>query len=199
MPRPREFEPAAALADLMNVFWERGYEGTSMQDIEAATGLKKQSLYRAFGDKRAMYLAALVAYEQGEVAAANRLLSGPPDARALFGRLLRHVIDRAVKHGDRRGCFLCNASVDQAPLDPKTAVVVQAMMARTERSFAQALARCRPYDTDHRARRRMARKLLAGYFGLRVLIKAGVPKEVLNDARSLMLAELRPPDPAVVR
>ena len=102
------------------------------------------------------------------------------------------MIDRAVIDGDRRGCFLCNASVDQAPLDPATAAKVKAMMARAERSFANALGNSSPYDGDAHARRRMARKLLAGYFGLRVLVRAGVPNDVLHDAKAQMLAELPP-------
>ena len=63
MARLREFEIGEALDGVMGVFWRQGYDGASMQDIEAATGLNKQSLYRIFPDKRAMYLAALERFE----------------------------------------------------------------------------------------------------------------------------------------
>jgi AcrR family transcriptional regulator len=79
MARLREFEIGEALDGVMDVFWRQGYEGASMQDIEAATGLNKQSLYRIFPDKRAMYLAALERYE-----AKRRAKSAPPPCSPLI-------------------------------------------------------------------------------------------------------------------
>lgn len=182
MARPREFETEDALIDIMNVFWANGFEGTSMQDIEGSTGLNKQSLYRAFGDKRAMYLAALSAYEENHVAKAGRLLAQPGEAQRRFGRLLRHVVDSAVASGDRRGCFLCNASIDQAALDASTNAIVKGMMQRVENTFYRALIDSGWRGRDPALCRRMARSLLAGYFGLRVLIKAGLDAAILDDA-----------------
>ena len=187
MPRPREFETGKALEDVMNIFWAKGYEGTSLQDIEQATGLKKQSLYRAIGDKRAMYLGALDAYERGEISGAAALLRQDGSARERFDRLFRKVISVAVSSGDRRGCFLCNASVDQAPYHPETGRQVAAMMARVMAEFERALTASAPFDADHQARRRTARKLVTGYFGLRVMIKAGWEIDALLEAKDALL------------
>ena len=85
MARPRAFDPDTALQDVMNVFWKKGYEGASLQDIEAATGLNKQSLYRAFGDKRAMYLAALDIYEKNIIA--ERILWSIPATVPMTGSI----------------------------------------------------------------------------------------------------------------
>ena len=68
MPWEKQFNKDEALDKAMQAFWMHGYEATSMQDIEVATGLRKQSLYRLFGDKHAMYLAALWSYEDCVVA-----------------------------------------------------------------------------------------------------------------------------------
>ncbi len=130
MGRPREFEVDEAAQALLDVFWAKGYEGASLSDIEAATRLKKQSLYRVFHSKRGMYLAALAAYDRDHVAAAGDILGKAADARAGFAALLNGVVDSAIASGDRRGCFLCNASVDQAPLDPETSAGVSAMVSR---------------------------------------------------------------------
>ena len=73
MGRPKNFDPETAIAAVKELFWLQGYEGTSLHDIERATGLAKQSLYREFGDKRGIYLAALRHYEQHEAAEAARL------------------------------------------------------------------------------------------------------------------------------
>lgn len=190
MGRPKEFEPEETLEQIMNVFWLKGYEGASLQDIEAATGLKKPSLYRTFGDKRAMYLAALAAYDEMEVQKAGAILSGPGSARSRFQRLLRAAIDGDAATKDRRGCFLCNASVDQAPHDAATQQYVSAAMDRLAVAFADALAASPPYAGNPRKREKMAAKILAGYFGLRVLIKAGLPQEMLEKAASQITSDI---------
>jgi len=181
MARPREFEPDAALDAIKNAFWEKGYEGASMQDLEAATGLKKQSLYRLYGDKRGMYLSALQHYEDNEIADSAPLLAEGP-ARARFTRLFNHAIDDALIGGDRRGCFLCNAAVDQAPLDARSRQAVEAAMNRVRAMFADALSASSPYDKSPRKRESKAAQLTAAYFGLRVLVKANAPEQALRDA-----------------
>ena len=187
MARPREFNTDDALRALMNLFWERGYDGTSMSMIENATGLRKQSLYRAFGDKRDMYLAALSAYEREEMAETAEILNQPGSAKARFERLLGHLVRRAVVDGDRRGCFLCNAGVDQAPLHAPTGERIADMMLQVEDVFAGALSDGGTGGTSAGVRA-TARSLLAGYFGLRVLVKSGADRETLENAATGILS-----------
>ena len=189
MARPREFEPHEALDDIMSVFWRQGYEGTSLQDIEAATGLNKQSLYRVFKDKRAMYRAALRRYDETEVRETAELLSRPGDARRKFQRLFDSVVAEAAPGAERRGCFLCNAGADQAQADPETRAFLKAAMGRIETSFQEALTASAPYDRNAGARKHMAAKILAAYFGLRVLVKSGAPASMLKTAARQIVSE----------
>ncbi|QPH53130.1 TetR/AcrR family transcriptional regulator [Pontivivens ytuae] len=175
MARPRTFEPDAARDALMALYWEKGFEGASMQDVEAATGLKKQSLYRLFGDKRGMYLAALARYEETEIAAGETLLV-EGSAQERFARLFAEAVDRAIE-GDRRGCFLCNASLDQAQLDAETRAMVSRMVDRLRRIFAAALVEACP---DPAKRAVKAAQLVTFYFGLRVMVRADAPEAVLR-------------------
>src|SRR6204780_4587362 len=62
--RPRAFEPETALTQAMDVFWQGGFAATSLDDLSAATGLNRPSLYGAFGDKRAIYLQAYRQYRK---------------------------------------------------------------------------------------------------------------------------------------
>ncbi|MCK5748523.1 MAG: helix-turn-helix transcriptional regulator, partial [Oricola sp.] len=119
MARLREFEIGDALDGVMSVFWRQGYEGASMQDIEAATGLNKQSLYRLFADKRAMYLAALARYEDKALAGAEAVLCGEGAPREKIRAVFDAVVALAAK-GERAGCFLCNAAADQGQQDKET-------------------------------------------------------------------------------
>ena len=182
MARPREFEPDEAMANVKDVFWRLGFEGASMSDLEAATGLGKQSLYRVFGDKRGMYLSALRHYEENEARDAFRLLKGEGTAKERVARLFDYVIGDAVASGDRRGCFLCNAAVDQAQLDDETKKSVTRMMATTRAAFDDALKASEPYRRSAKKRDAKALQLLAGYFGLRVMIKANMEETALRAA-----------------
>ena len=190
MARPREFDPKEALGAIMGVFWRNGFEGASMQDIEVATGLNKQSLYRLYADKRAMYLAALRHYDETEVARAGDILSGPGAPRERFRRLFNDVLAETVGEGPRRGCFLCNASTDEAQLDDDARAFVNEAMRRVEAAFREALAVADPYTNDISLRKATAVKLLAFYFGLRVLIKANMPAASLKASVRQALDEI---------
>lgn len=190
MARPREFDPETALEAIKAAFWTEGYEGTSMHKIEAATGLKKQSLYRVFGDKRAMYLAALRDYEKDELASAVKALRAPGSVRARFDRILTQAADDALAKGDRRGCFLCNAGADQALLDTDSRQQVQQMMARVEEAFAAALNTDPAFAADPARAASMTAELMAGYFGLRILVASHVPDNVVMQAKTALLDKL---------
>ncbi len=69
MARPRQFDEQQVIESLMKVFWEKGYEASSMQDLVAASGLLKGSLYGAFGDKQTLYLMALRHYDRTRIQA----------------------------------------------------------------------------------------------------------------------------------
>jgi AcrR family transcriptional regulator len=188
MARPLSFEPDIARKALMNLFWEKGYDGASMQDVEAATGLKKQSLYRLFGDKRHMYLAALDCYRRCEMEAAEALVDAPGTARERVGRLFDATIDHAVATGDRRGCFLCNASVDQAPHNVETAEMVADMIGYLKEVIGAALSAEAKYRADPALATRRIAHLVSGYFGLRVLIKSGADAGMLRAAAAELVS-----------
>lgn len=189
MARPREFDPDEALENVMAVFWRDGFEGASLHDIEAATGLNKQSLYRIFPDKRAMYLAALERYEQRETQPLREALSAPATARDRFSPVFTGLAASAAK-GDRRGCFLCNAASDQAQLDPDAQAFVSAAMLRLEKLFRDALSVSAPYDKNVEARKAKAAELLSVYFGLRVLTRAGAPASTIKAAAGQAVASI---------
>jgi AcrR family transcriptional regulator len=192
MARPLGFDPATAQAALMRAFWDKGYEGTSMADIEAATGLAKQSLYRLFGDKRGMYRAALRAYETAEVAAGERLLAETPGpARARVAALFEAVLAAAREGRAARGCFLSNACAEADPADAATAALLAAMNARLLAALEAALAAGGDGGAeDPAARAGRARALHAGYVGLRVLLRGGLPVPAAEAAVAALLAPL---------
>ena len=186
MGRPREFDPDEALAAIMEVFWTKGFEGASMRDLVARTVLKKGSLYAAFGDKRAMYHKALALYDSLWIDRAVCDLTGDDTALARIDAFLRSAVGGKPGEADNRGCFICNASVDQAPVDPDAARTVQASFGRMETALAEAISDLRG-EPAVAASCREARHLMSVYFGLRVLAKSGVAPAVLRDAKDAAL------------
>ncbi len=181
MGRPKNFEPDVAIAAAKEVFWLQGYEGTSLHDIERVTGLAKQSLYREFGDKRGIYLAALRHYEQHEAAEAGRLLDGHATAKDAFAALFAAVIAEA-KGSERRGCFLCNAGADRTMIDPAISKAVSEAMQRLIMTFARKIGEVGPSYPS-------AGALTASYIGLRILVRAGATLSVLEAAVDALLAK----------
>ena len=192
--RPREFDADEALARILDVFWAKGFEGSSMSDLVTATGLKKGSLYAAFGDKRSMYLEALALYERSAIQKTVRLLTGGGAPEQRIADFFQLAIDAVAIRQDRRGCFLCNASVDQAVLDPETEQVVQQSFTRFGRALEVALSELVGASTDEKWCQAEAQHLLSVYFGLRVLAKGGHSVKSLKDAKEAALSRLSPPE-----
>jgi TetR/AcrR family transcriptional repressor of nem operon len=190
MARPREFDIDEALERAMNVFWTKGYEGASLQDLLDAMNIARGSLYKAFDDKRSIYLAALDLYDRSEI---QRTVDALRDRSAGDGATrIRLFLEGAraavVRRQDRRGCFLCNAAVDQAPVDAATQGKVHAMTKRMERAVADALSastQAAHWPAERRAETALA--LTNAYLGLRVLARSGAPaKDLATVIRTTM-------------
>ena len=196
MGRPREFDVDKALDRAMGVFWAKGYEGSSLQDLLRAMKIARGSLYKAFKDKHSIYLAALDRYDHTIIQRAVDTLCNREggDGIARIRALFEGARD-AARLNDRRGCFMCNAAVDQAPANSKIQTKVMAMMQRLEQAFTKALKESKQ-TAGWPAKRRTetARALLNNYMGLLVLTKSGYSEAELADtiAACLRNSGLRP-------
>jgi TetR/AcrR family transcriptional repressor of nem operon len=190
--RQKEFDRDAALERALAVFWARGYEATSIQDLVDATGVQRQSLYDTFGDKHGLYMAALRRYSEdvaGQLAALAR-----PAARPL--RLLRDFFLASVDDctGPGRGCMLMQATAERVPADAAVDAVARAGLADLEAAFVALLGHARaagavPAKLDARA---TARSLVALLWGLRTVGRANRDRAWLQGVVDHGLAALVP-------
>ena len=109
--RPRAFDRADALRSAMTLFWERGYEGTSVADLTHAMGINKPSLYAAFGCKAAVFREAIALYDAIEGEPVQRALDQAPTARAAVESVLRHNAKAYASPEKPRGCMIVLSSL----------------------------------------------------------------------------------------
>jgi AcrR family transcriptional regulator len=180
MARPRQFDEEKVIEKLMQVFWNKGYEATSMQDLVAATGLLKGSLYGAFGDKQALYMAALKHYDRTRVQAGIDMLGGKGSPKQKIARLFDCVIESTRQGAFAGGCLLCNASLEMAVVDKQVRSEIKTTIRRLKAAIADALKT--KLESEDRAAS-LAAFIVSAYFGTRILARAGAPVAMIGDTR----------------
>jgi AcrR family transcriptional regulator len=187
--RPRAYDPDVALTQAMNAFWDAGYAGTSLDDLTAATGMNRPSLYAAFGDKQAIYRKALEHYR----ANARETMKGAFAYDLPLREALRSICDSALSiyfsDGRRRGCFVYGSAITEAVLDADTRATLAEVVRQIDRAlesrirFAQTQGEL-PADARPEVLAKMVAAVLAS---LSIRSRAGEPRESLEAIAESML------------
>lgn len=139
MARVKEFEPKQALDKAMQLFWQKGYFDTSMDDLVAFTGVSRYGLYGTFGGKHELFIAALEHYRK-EILSWLLIPVDFPNASLAD---IRSYFDSLVKlrkaPGGRKGCLICNTAIELAPFDKEAADQVSISFERMTKVFRNAL------------------------------------------------------------
>src|SRR5688500_8087771 len=114
MARPQEFDTSKVLHNALRLFWQKGYEATSMTDLLEATGLSKSSLYNTFGSKHNLLLSAFDAYREDRRRDMQAVLA-QGTARQAIDTFFRMIITDAQAPQFRHGCMSINQAVEMAP------------------------------------------------------------------------------------
>ncbi|MCX5047997.1 MULTISPECIES: TetR/AcrR family transcriptional regulator [unclassified Streptomyces] len=193
MARTKEFDPDAALQAALELFWQRGYEATSMSDLVNHLGIGRASIYATFGSKHELYLRALERYDRAGLPPIVRELSQPgpalPAVRAVVRRYAAEAADEQLR---LNGCLVTNTASELAPHDPVAKRSVERNWDQLETVLHSALVRAQaqdelPADRDPLT---LARMLLVLMQGLRVVGKASADPARVRDAAEQALALL---------
>jgi TetR/AcrR family transcriptional repressor of nem operon len=192
MARTKEFDPDTVLQKALELFWERGYEATSMADLVAHLGISRASLYDTFGGKHDLYVRALDWYVQSRDPGLVDMLSQPGPVLPAVHALVEAYVAESLDDKRRRGCMVVNAAVELMPRDARAARRVEASWDTLETALASALTRARaqgeiPAGKDPRA---LARFLLVMLQGMRVLGRAHPDEGRVRDAAAQALSLL---------
>lgn len=117
MARPRQFDEDEVVRAARDQFWSVGYNGTSIDDLSAVTGLGRGSLYGAFGDKHALFLRALDSYNSDALEAWRSALGGPGPALPMLERHVRDVTAGILGDVERRGCMMAKIAAELSAVD----------------------------------------------------------------------------------
>ncbi len=174
MGRPKSFEPEQALDQAVELFWARGFEATSIDQVTEALGVTRAAVYREWGSKELLYQAALERYRQaGSEAFIAALRSDPTAAPSIVRDRLLEIIEFAVSDENNPGCFVVNATCERASLDETTATQVREALSGLERELTDALtAAVQAGACTHPDPAALARTIVTVIQGIRVVGKA---------------------------
>ncbi len=191
MARTTEFDQDAALDRAMHLFWRQGYEATSIQDLVEHMGIGRGSLYNTFGDKHALYLAALDRYCATVGTGFLAPLDGPLPVRAALHLVFDGAVATALAEG-RHGCLLANSALELASHDADTRCRVETSLRGAEDTIGRALARAQATGELAAGRdpRALARYLVNALQGLRVTAKVTDDRGTLEDIARVTLSAL---------
>jgi TetR/AcrR family transcriptional repressor of nem operon len=173
MARPKEFDPDSVLRRAMDLFWEKGYEQTSLQDLVERMGVGRRSLYDTFGDKHRLFIRALTQYTLEQEAATEESVGRASDGRQAVQRLLETSITAGMVL--RRGCLAVNTATELATGDAEASGIVKESFARTRRLLLDQINRGRADGsiTGTGDPEVLTATLFNAWLGLRVLVRAG--------------------------
>jgi len=190
--RPREFDPEQVLDAAMAVFWKQGYARTALADLEAATGLGRQSLYGAFGDKRALFERVVDRYFEVVIQRyIIDVLDAPGSGRANVEKVVRGW-EAAAAAPEFNGCLVGNSTSELGLHDPEMATLLRRKLDMMEAGFHRALARAQ-HDGEIGAKvdvRALARSFLVTAQGLSIVCRVNRDRAFVRAVARDALARL---------
>jgi TetR/AcrR family transcriptional regulator, copper-responsive repressor len=180
--RPPRYDRDAALAAIRDRFWAHGFSATSLDELATATAMNRPSLYAAFGDKRAMYLAALAAVGAEMEAGLKRALAAPTLKAALTRAYRAGVAVYLSGEAGPRGCMaVCTASVE-ATAEPEVQAALARILAGLDAALAERIAEAKAAgelgrDADPE---QLGRAAAGGLHSLAIRARAGTPRAELE-------------------
>ncbi|TNF89654.1 MAG: TetR/AcrR family transcriptional regulator [Gammaproteobacteria bacterium] len=178
--RPREFDEAAVLEAAMEAFWRKGYEATSLADLTECTRLNKASLYRVFGDKHQLFMAALKNYADIEFRETTAVVSDAASPLTNIRAVVKKICDDA---GSDKGCMMINSMVELAPHDSEVKALLQKFGEQRLQAIQAMIVQAQAAD-EIRAEldpQKLAVSLMIAFAGSAAMVKGFMPDTQIVD------------------
>jgi TetR/AcrR family transcriptional regulator, transcriptional repressor for nem operon len=192
MARTKDFDESEVLAKAIKLFWQKGYNGTSMQDLVDGLGISRSSIYDTFGDKHQLYLKALCTYRQNAIARRDQILNASVPAKAAIRQLMNLTIDQMIRDKQHKGCFLVNSAVENAPHDKEINAIICQNDRELENAFSEVIKRGQTNGeiAGKQDPRALARFVFNNIVGIQVTAKSAADKAAFDDIVNLTMSVL---------
>jgi TetR/AcrR family transcriptional repressor of nem operon len=193
MARTKVFDEEEVLTKAMNLFWLKGYNATSAQDLVEGLGISRSSLYDTYGDKHSLFVQALKKYRRERIDNVIAEAAVVEDVEAYIRKTFEVVKNESLQENYARGCFMVNSAVELAPFDDEVAAIANSIMIDIEEAICTAIQRGQDkgvFTTQHSARS-LARFIMNSFNGLRVTIKIDGGQKVFDDIVNVCLSTLK--------
>ena len=193
MARTREFDEEKVLEAAMQLFWEKGYEATSLSDLTARMGIQRPSIYSTFGDKKELFEAALRRYTTSRAADIRARLQSHVSVKQAFATFFEEVIQAEYTKDLSNGCFCINTMVELAPHDERFEILTREHQLYLAVIFLETIERGvqtgeLEADTDAKS---LAQALIVSLIGLTVMMKSQPQRSFVDNAIAATLTLLK--------
>ncbi|HEY8937936.1 MAG TPA: TetR/AcrR family transcriptional regulator [Cyclobacteriaceae bacterium] len=192
MARTKDFDEDEILNKAVSLFWHKGYNGTSMQELVDVLGISRSSLYDTYIDKHTLYVKSLEYYQNTVSGNLTSVVNNAPSAKDAVKCLLELTTNDLLKDKQHKGCFMVNAEVEVAPHDAKIKNIVRKNEQQIEDLFRQAIQRGQENGeiTNKQDAKALARFFMNTVKGIRVSAKSTTDKAFFGDIISTALSLL---------
>jgi AcrR family transcriptional regulator len=197
--RPRAYQPEVALGKALDLFRKDGFAATSLDDLSAATGMNRPSLYGAFGDKRELYIKSYQRYRQDARTAMQDIFRAPSPIRKRLERIYAIALDIYLSgESGPRGCFTVMTAASEAVSDPDIRAMVLEGFVELDKAFAACFRLAReqgelPESADPAV---LAQLASATIHTIAIRARAQVPRReleaIVRGAIDVMVGKTRP-------
>jgi TetR/AcrR family transcriptional repressor of nem operon len=193
MARNKEFDEEELLEKAVNLFWRKGYNATSAQDLVDELKINRSSLYNTYKDKRTLFQKSLKKYQEQQTNAVITMLAKAADPEKAIEKVFADLIKESNEDTAAKGCFMVNTAVELAGQDAEIGVLVHNNNKSVEDALTTIIEKGQQmgqFSTRNTARA-YARFLFGNINALRVIARSGADKKALNDVADIALSSLK--------
>lgn len=190
--RPKEFDTEQAMTAAMHLFWRKGYESTSLQDLLDTMNLSKSSLYQTYGSKNELFQQCINHYRNTMVSEMNQGLKDATNGRQFIETVFNSVPDETCQKNGGIGCLIMNSANEFANADKEISVLITKGTKEFTNVFITAIKQAQQQGdiSKNKDPKSLAYFLLSSLSGLKTMVKAGASRATVEDIVKTILASL---------
>jgi TetR/AcrR family transcriptional repressor of nem operon len=192
MARTKDFDENEVLTKAIQLFWHKGYNGTSMQDLVDGLGISRSSLYDTYTDKHTLFVKALESYQNSGAARIQEIINNSGSTKETVQKLLEMATTELLDDKQQKGCFMVNAEVEVASHDAEVSNLVCKNDQQMEEAFYQVIKKGQESGElkNQQDARALSRFIFNSVKGMRVTAKSTPDRSLFDDIIKLTISAL---------